>query len=76
MKTVVCWCCEYFKCFDKLKILDQNLINGKCEFTNSFRFSENDVCEDFILRSGLVTKRKIPDICKKYKSTFCDTENQ
>ena len=67
MKDVVCWCCEYFDFYENLEIFNGKFVNGNCKYTNSPCLSDNSVCKEFILRSGLFTKRKIPDICKNYR---------
>lgn len=67
MQEVVCWCCEHFVLLNELEILGNKLTNGKCQYKNLKCYSENKVCEEFILRSGLHTKKIIPEICKNYK---------
>ena len=65
---VVCWCCENFTLkhtrITRNEIVE--IVDGTCALKNSFVFSENSVCEDFILRKGLYTTRTIPKHCKNY----------
>lgn len=68
MKEVVCYCCEMFKPLDKLIVYKKDLVNGICMHTNNLCSTESPVCQDFILRKGLFTKRTIPDRCVNYKS--------
>jgi len=67
VEEMVCWCCEHFVSFGEIKIINKKFIDGRCGFNGTLHFSENSVCEEFVLRSGFHTTRKIPDICKNYK---------
>ena len=61
MSEVLCWCCENYK------LIDDNTENGFCVLQRVKVSAYDRVCEDFIKRCGLYTKRTIPDYCKNYK---------
>lgn len=65
MPEVTCWCCEHFKTEALLTVIDGNFINGFCTFKSESCFSESPACRNFILRSGLFTKRTEPKIYQK-----------
>ena len=61
MSEVLCWCCKYFV------LLEEHSYEkwyGICENKNVIILAENKVCEEFILKSGLHTKKTIPDYCR------------
>ncbi len=66
-EVVVCWCCEFFVLNDNKFPKSSPLDDGYCIFTQKSCHSFAEVCEDYLFRSGLYTKRKIPDKCKRYK---------
>ncbi len=71
MREVVCWCCEYFE-LSEISDPFYKLIHGIkdcCSLKNKGVNSEDAVCEDFLLRSGLFTKRSIPERCKNYHNS-------
>ena len=74
-ETVVCWCCEYFVLLEKMENHDGVFVDGICRYTDLFCHSDNKVCRRFLLKSGLYTKKIIPDICENYNGTPCDGEN-
>lgn len=63
MKEVVCWCCENYKLVD---LYDTDW--GFCVHKNSELSGYDRVCEEFIMRRGLYTKRTVPDYCRNYKN--------
>lgn len=67
LKTVLCWCCEYHINYYYDVTNRERITGGKCNLHNRECCGENEVCEDFLLMSGLFTKRVIPDYCKNYK---------
>lgn len=62
MPEVLCWCCEHFLWCDEAHNM------GICKLTNLQKSVYSTVCEDFLIFSGLYTKRTIPDFCKNYQS--------
>ena len=64
MKIVECWLCQSFE-ITNLPNEGEKIIDGFCEFKNCKRKAEAQVCEEFVLRSGMYTKRIIPEKCKK-----------
>ena len=68
MKEIVCWCCEHYRVY--LKEGDMDL--GICLLHNKELPTENRVCEDFILKFGVYTKREIPSYCKHYQKNKKD----
>lgn len=67
MSEMKCWCCEHFILYENVEIIDGKLTNGKCIYKNVLRYANNTVCEDFIVRKGLYSKRTIPSHCKNYR---------
>lgn len=63
MSEVVCWYCENYRIF----IDKGNMDLGICLLNKKELSIDNKVCEHFIIRSGLYTKRDIPDCCVNYK---------
>lgn len=61
MEYVFCWCCENFVLSKENKTDPHKDLYGICEIYNIERLAMEDVCKNFILRSGLHTKRIIPD---------------
>jgi len=68
MAEVVCWCCEHYIQFENPKTIENLFIDGRCSLLGICRREDNAVCEEFIMRSGLYTKREIPKYCKNYFS--------
>ena len=70
MLEVVCWCCQNFnsKEYLEIELISGKLVNGICVLKNITCHSEDNVCEEFIIRKGLFIKRIIPSHCKFYKS--------
>ena len=62
MNEVVCWCCENYRIF----IDKGNMDLGICLLQKKELPIDSKVCEHFILRRGLYTKRSIPDYCINY----------
>jgi len=71
MLVVVCWCCEEFvpNEYSEYEFAYNKYIDGICRLKNKPCNAQDDVCEDFILRSGLFTKRVIPLHCKNYNKS-------
>ena len=67
MAEVVCWCCENYNSLNRLMIINGAFVDGYCLRYNKPCLSESNVCEEFVMRIGLFTKRTIPDYCKNYK---------
>ncbi len=69
MSKVVCWCCEKFvlKETTEIELAYSKNIDGKCTLKNISCTAQDKVCQDFVLRNGLFTKRTIPSYCKNYK---------
>lgn len=64
MREVECWCCQYFV----VNYKDNHSLYpiGLCSLKSKETYLTDKVCEEFILSSGLYTKRSIPNYCKKY----------
>ena len=63
MNEVVCWYCENYRIY----INKGNMDLGICLLHKKEMPIENKVCEHFILRLGVHTKKSIPDYCINYK---------
>ena len=70
MAEVVCWCCEHFAPRCEIYEGKEVIKSGVCGIKMIDISTENRVCEDFLLRSGLFTQRSIPSYCKNYKDSF------
>ncbi len=57
--VMVCWCCEQFIWHDPTD-------EGACISRRCIVSAHQIVCPDFIWRSGITTRRKIPDHCVHY----------
>ncbi|MBQ7045828.1 MAG: hypothetical protein IJN65_04980 [Clostridia bacterium] len=64
MSEVLCWCCEHFS------LVDEDNYIGVCKLDESQKSAYCTVCEEFLIRSGLFTKRTIPDYCKNKHITL------
>lgn len=60
MAKVVCWCCDYYM------PTNDDCTEGACSKTFSIKCANDTVCEEFLIRRGLHTKRDIPAYCKNY----------
>lgn len=65
--VVVCWCCEYFDPKFEDPIEKEKMTGGVCTEKEMECLPYAKVCEDFLLRSGLHTRRSIPSYYKHYK---------
>ena len=64
MSEVLCWYCEYF-----LVNGEDGTRNGTCLKIPMMLSPYNEVCEEFIMKKGLHTKRTIPEFCKNYNKS-------
>lgn len=56
MIEVVCWCCKYFLAKYEDPIFSKLITKGMCTYKLQTRESEECVCEEFLLYSGLMQK--------------------
>lgn len=64
MSEVLCWYCENFVFFSDNP--DEKNCIGVCTYKKIICDAQSRVCEDFIMRSGLHTKKSIPGYCRNY----------
>lgn len=64
MSEVLCWCCENFVLFDDNP--DEKDCDGICKYKKLICNAQSRVCEEFIMRSGLHTRKSIPSYCRNY----------
>lgn len=64
---MVCWCCEHFDLCD-------NGFEGGCKLMQKIVPAFQIVCPNFILKSGVFTKRKIPDYCVNHQNKEHENE--
>ena len=62
MDFVLCYCCDHYDV-----VFEDTTELGLCKPCKKIASAYDDVCEQFIMRRGLYTKRAIPDYCKNYK---------
>ncbi|MBE6750107.1 MAG: hypothetical protein E7560_02970 [Ruminococcaceae bacterium] len=70
--VVVCWCCEYFFPEFGDPINKGKMTGSMCSKREASRLPSDNVCEEFLLRSGLHTRKSIPSYCKHYKYNFIE----
>ena len=59
--VVTCAYCEYFKRFDLSDTTDFfEGLKGRCLKKNDIRHINERICESFVLKSGLYTKKQYP----------------
>lgn len=61
MECVVCWCCGHYE-----PVFKDTIELGLCIPCKKVVSAFDNVCEEFVLRKGLHTRREIPDYCKNY----------
>ena len=61
MSEVVCWCCDKY-----CVVYEHTTDIGLCLFCKRIISGNEKVCDEFIIRKGLHTKREIPAYCKNY----------
>lgn len=64
---MVCWCCEHFQLCD-------NNYEGDCKLMQYTVPAFQIVCPNFILNSGVFTKRKTPDYCVNHQNKEHENE--
>lgn len=64
MSEVLCWCCENFVLFHDNP--DEKDCDGICKYKKLICNAQSRVCEEFIMRSGLHTRKSIPSYCRNY----------
>ncbi len=63
MGEVLCWCCENYHV-----VYEHTTEKGLCMLREKIVLGNDSVCDEFIMRKGLYTKREIPDYCKNYNN--------
>ena len=61
MREVTCSACDNYRV-----IYEHTTDKGFCIFCEKIVYDEDKVCEEYVLRRGLYTKRTIPSYCKNY----------
>lgn len=64
MSEVLCWCCENFVLFYDNS--EEKNCDGICKYKKLICNAQSRVCEEFIMRSGLHTRKSIPSYCRNY----------
>ena len=64
MNEMPCCYCKHFKATKEEKIRNHSyVVGGKCIKFQKEVDANGIVCKDFLLMSGVVTSRKVPDYC-------------
>ena len=62
MDYVLCYCCKNYQL-----VFEDTTEQGLCKMRKSVISAYDKVCNEFVMRKGLYTKRQIPDYCKNNK---------